>query len=253
MSVRIEKPDKHIVVITIDRPEVRNAVDKATARQLADAFRDFDHDPELRVAILTGAGGRFCAGADLKAILANTEVTQSDATSNALDPDMSKDGPMGPTRMFLSKPVIAAISGHAVAGGMELALWADLRVIDDTSVFGIFCRTKGRGYPSRLPKLIGYSAAMDLTLTGRPVYADEAMKLNLANYRAPKNATALEEAIKLAHLLASHPQHCMRNDRAAMLDRQAEMEALKREFDHGLKTLQSGEFRSAVGRFLGKL
>ncbi|KAG2189175.1 hypothetical protein INT44_004317, partial [Umbelopsis vinacea] len=245
------------------RPEVRNAVDKATARQLADAFRSFDKDPELRVAILTGAGGRFCAGAghnqDLKAILANTEVTQStsEATSNALDPDMSKDGPMGPTRMFLSKPVIAAISGHAVAGGMELALWADLRVIDDTSVFGIFCRTKGvpliDGGTFRLPKLIGYSAAMDLTLTGRPVYPDEAMKLNLANYRAPKNVTALEEAIKLAQLLASHPQHCMRNDRAAMLDRQAEMEALKREFDQGLKTLQSGEFRSAVGRFLGKL
>ncbi|KAH8554799.1 enoyl-CoA hydratase/carnithine racemase [Umbelopsis sp. PMI_123] len=259
MSVRIEKPDKHIVVITIDRPEVRNAVDKKTARLLADAFRDFDKDPELRVAILTGAGGRFCAGADLKAIFASANVTKSaaDATSNALDPDMTKDGPMGPTRMFLSKPVIAAVSGHAVAGGMELALWADLRVVDDSSVFGIFCRTKGvpliDGGTIRLPRLIGYSAAMDLILTGRPVYPDEAIKLNLANYRAPKYTTALEEAIKLAKLLASHPQVCMRNDREAMLDRSAEMQALKREFEQGIKTLQSGEFRSAVGRFLGKL
>ncbi|CAO3680917.1 unnamed protein product [Umbelopsis vinacea] len=219
MTVTIAKHNQHIVVITIDRPEVRNAVDKKTAGQLATAFRDFDKDPELRVAILTGAGGNFCAGADLKAILSNGERTlSSEATSNALDPDMSRDGPMGPTRMFLSKPVIAAVSGHSVAGGLELAIWADLRIIDDTSVFGVFCRTKGvpliDGGTSvhRLPKLIGYSAAMDMILTGRPVYADEAMALHLANRKAPKGSTALSEALKLAEQLASHPQTCMRTN-----------------------------------------
>ncbi|KAG2174981.1 hypothetical protein INT43_006043 [Umbelopsis isabellina] len=195
---------------------------------------------------------------NLKAILSNADDTQSsDATSNALDPDMNTDGPMGPTRMYLSKPVIAAVSGHAVAGGLELAIWADLRVIDDTSVFGVFCRTKGvpliDGGTVRLPKLIGYSAAMDLILTGRPVYPEEAMAMHLANRLAPKGMAALDEAIKLAKLLASHPQVCMRGDRDAMLNKDAEVRALQKEFENGINTLQSGEFQANVARFLGKL
>lgn len=258
MTVKVSTHNEHIVVITIDRPHVRNAVDKKTAKSLADAFRAFDKDSNLRVAILTGADGHFCAGADLKAILSNAADTQdSDATSNALDTDMKNDGPMGPSRMYLSKPVIAAVSGHAVAGGLELAIWADLRVIDDTSVFGVFCRTKGvpliDGGTVRLPKLIGYSAAMDLILTGRPVYPEEAMTMHLANRRAPKGMTALDEAIKLAELLASHPQVCMRGDRDAMLNKDAELKALQKEFENGINTLQSGEFQANVARFLGKL
>ena len=226
-SVRLER-DGPVLVVTIDRPEVRNAVDRPTAEALAAAFRDFDADEALLVAVLTGAGGTFCAGADLKAI--------ASGGGNRLAPD--GDGPMGPTRMRLSKPVIAAVAGHAVAGGLELALWCDLRVADETAVFGVFCRRWGvplvDGGTVRLPRLIGTSRAMDLVLTGRAVAAEEALRIGLANRVVPAGS-ALGEAVALAHELAALPQACMRADRASLLEQEgvAESEALGHEFELG--------------------
>ncbi|MCG3172238.1 MAG: putative enoyl-CoA hydratase echA8 [Myxococcota bacterium] len=231
-------------VVTINRPEVRNAVDRSTAQSLAEAFREFDAREDLSVAILTGAGGTFCAGADLKAF--------HTGQGNQLEPD--GDGPMGPTRMALSKPVIAAISGHAVAGGLELACWCDLRVADETAVFGVFCRRFGvpliDGGTVRLPRLIGASRAMDLILTGRPVEAAEAHAMGLVNRLVPQGQ-ALDAAKELARQLAAFPQTCMRNDRLSAL-RQWGMDepaALREEFALGLKTIASNETMEGAGRF----
>jgi len=217
--------DGPITTVVLNRPAVRNAVDGPAAAALADAFRAFDADPEASVAILVGAGEGFCAGADLKGI--GTE------RSNRLETD--GDGPMGPTRMVLSKPVIAAVHGHAVAGGLELALWCDLRVADETAVFGVFCRRWGvpliDGGTVRLPRLIGQSRAMDLILTGRAVDAQEALAIGLANRVVPAGQ-ARAAAMELAKQLAAFPQECLRGDRRSVLSQQGldEPDAMRSEF-----------------------
>ncbi|HCY54000.1 MAG TPA: crotonase/enoyl-CoA hydratase family protein [Oceanicaulis sp.] len=243
MTIRY-KLENRIAVITIDRPERRNAVDGPTAQALADAFRRFEADESANVAILTGAGGTFCAGADLKAI--------ADGTPNRTEPD--GDAPMGPSRMMLSKPVIAAVEGHAVAGGLELALWCDMRVAAKTAVFGVFCRRFGvpliDGGTVRLPRLIGQSRAMDMILTGRPVGAEEAFSMGLAN-RLAEPGEALEAALALAREIAAFPQACLRNDRMSTLTQWSltEEQALAAEFAWGEKTLQSGETVEGATRF----
>ena len=235
-----------LLVITINRPEARNAVDRPTAEALVQAFRDFEDDDALSVAILTGADGNFCAGADLKA------VYQEPARMNRLDAE--GDGPMGPSRMQLRKPVIAAVSGYCVAGGLELAVWCDLRVADETAVFGVFCRRFGvpliDGGTVRLPRLIGQSRAMDLILTGRPVDAAEALQIGLANRVVP-SGTAVSAAQALALQIAAMPQTCMRNDRQSVLEQWSlpEGDALGNEFRLGMGTLQSGESSAGAGRF----
>jgi enoyl-CoA hydratase len=238
-----------VSIVTIDRPEARNAVDGPTAAALARAFRDFDADEDAVVAVLTGAGGTFCAGADLKAV--GTERGNRVGTEG--------DGPMGPSRMQLTKPVIAAIEGHAVAGGLELALWADLRVAAADAVFGVFCRRWGvpliDGGTVRLPRLIGQSRAMDLVLTGRPVAADEAHAMGLVNRLVP-SGTALEVAVDLATELAALPQTCMRHDRLSILEQWGltEGEAMASELAHGLVSLEydalvgAGRFAAGAGR-----
>lgn len=238
-----------LVWITINRPDVRNAVDGATAAELAAAFRAFDADPTLAVAILTGTGGHFCAGADLKAV-----ASGDPRRANRIAVD--GDGPMGPTRMQLSKPVIAAVSGYCVAGGLELALWCDLRVADETSVFGVFCRRFGvpliDGGTVRLPRAIGMSRAMDLILTGRPVHAREALAIGLAN-RVVAAGSLREAAEALARQLAAFPQTCLRNDRLSALEQwgMGEHDALANEFTHGLAALQHGETQAGATRFTG--
>jgi enoyl-CoA hydratase len=234
----------NIAVVTIDRPPQRNAVDFATARELANVFRSFDIDSALDVAILTGAGGHFCAGADLKAFAAGERRPVGG----------DGDGPMGPTRMLLSKPVIAAVEGYAVAGGCELALWCDLRVISDTAVFGIFCRRFGVPLIDlgtiRLPRLIGHSRAMDLILTGREVRAQEALDIGLANRLVPVGQ-ALAAAIEIARQIASFPQSCLRNDRLSAIEQWGmdEARAMKNEIKHGLVTLASGEAQAGAAAF----
>jgi len=242
--------DGPVWLVALQRPLVRNAVDGPTAHALAAAFRAFDADAEARVAVLAGSGGTFCAGADLKAVAERGE------RMNPLEDDLDADGPMGPTRLQLTKPVIAAISGHAVAGGLELALWCDLRVIDDTAVFGVFCRRWGvplvDGGTVRLPRLIGESRALDLILTGRAVDADEAMMIGLANRRAAPGQTALDAALGLARQLAGLPQNCLRSDLMSV-KMQAGLPlrgALAQEFALGMATLQSGESRQGAGRFV---
>ncbi|MFD5188778.1 crotonase/enoyl-CoA hydratase family protein [Streptomyces sp. NPDC058357] len=242
-AVRIEREGAVFTVI-LDRPEVRNAVDGPTASQLADAFREFDADPDASVAVLWGEGGTFCAGADLKGI--GTE------RGNKVLAD--GDGPMGPTRMRLSKPVIAAVSGHAVAGGLELALWCDLRVAEEDAVFGVFCRRWGvplvDGGTVRLPRLIGESRAMDMILTGRPVPATEAYGMGLANRIVPPGA-ARGAAERLAREIAAFPQLCLRHDRLSVREQHglSEPEALAAEFRHGLVPLTAGETRAGAERF----
>jgi enoyl-CoA hydratase len=244
MSVHVST-DGPVTTVTIDRPEARNAVDGPTAALLADAFRDFETDPKTAVAVLTGAGGTFCSGADLKAI--GTE------RGNRVRPD--GDGPMGPTRMRLSKPVIAAIEGYAVAGGLELALWADLRVASDDAVLGVFCRRWGvpliDGGTVRLPRLIGQSRAMDLVLTGRAVPAREAHEIGLVN-RLCAPGTALRAAEQLAHELAALPQTCLRQDRSSLLEQWGlgEDQALAAELEHGMVSLGSDALAGAA-RFAG--
>jgi enoyl-CoA hydratase len=243
--------DQHVWTITINRPQVRNAVDGPTSRQLVDAFLAFDGDAQARVAVLTGAGGHFCAGADLKAVSAG--LAGGDRAL-PLDPDMSATAPMGPSRLQLSKPVIAAVAGSAVAGGMELALWCDLRVIDETAVFGVYCRRWGvpliDGGTVRLPRLIGQSRALDLILTGRPVDATEALTIGLANRKVPAGQ-ALPAALELAAQIAAFPQQCMRNDRASAIAQHGLplRDALAQEFELGLSTLQSGETVEGATRF----
>lgn len=233
MTVRLDTAGP-VLTVTIDRPGVRNAVDRETAAALADAFRGFDADDTLSVAVLTGAGGTFCAGADLKAV--------SRGEANRIEPD--GDGPMGPSRLRLGKPVIAAIEGYAVAGGLELALWCDLRVAAADAVLGVFCRRWGvpliDGGTVRLPRLIGHSRAMDLILTGRPVAADEALGMGLVN-RVAASGDALAVAQALAAEIAAFPQVCLRGDRASALEQWdlAEEEALSGEYHHGLRALEA--------------
>ena len=235
--------------VRINRPEARNAVDRPTAEALATAFREFDADPQLKVALLSGNGGHFCAGADLKAVASGDA-----ARANRID--TGGDGPMGPTRMELAKPVIAVVSGYCVAGGLELALWCDLRVADDSAVFGVFCRRFGvpliDGGTVRLPRLIGMGRAMDMILTGRGVPAREALDFGLVNRLVPA-AQLAKEAEALALQIAGFPQTCMRNDRASAraqwgLSGDA---ALREEFRLGLETLKSGETVQGAGRFGG--
>jgi enoyl-CoA hydratase/carnithine racemase len=236
--------DGPVAVVTIDRPEVANAVDRPTADELADAFRDFDADPALAVAILTGANGTFCAGADLKAMR-----EPGLARVSRVEPD--GDGPVGPTRMLLSKSVIAAVEGHAVAGGLELAAWCDLRVAADDAVFGVYCRRWGiplmDGGTFRLARLIGHSHALDLILTGRGVSGDEARQMGLANRIVPRGA-ALEEARLLAHDIASRPQAALRSDRLASYQQWSLgiIEAIAGEYRHGMATLSTGELGAGL-------
>ncbi|MEU8761507.1 crotonase/enoyl-CoA hydratase family protein [Streptomyces sp. NPDC048659] len=241
--VRVER-DGPVTTVILSRPAARNAVDGPTARQLADAFRAFDADEDASVAVLWGEGGTFCAGADLKAV--GTE------RGNRVAPD--GDGPMGPTRMELSKPVIAAVSGHAVAGGLELALWCDLRVVEEDAVLGVFCRRWGvpliDGGTVRLPRLIGESRAMDLILTGRPVHAAEAYEIGLANRLVPPGR-ARAAAEELARGIAGFPQLCLRHDRLSARGQHGlpEAEALAAELRHGMVPLSAGETLSGAARF----
>jgi enoyl-CoA hydratase len=243
MTIQVEHEDR-VTIVTINRPDVRNAVDRPTAALLADAFRGFDTDDDHDVAVLTGANGIFCAGADLKAM--------SGERANAVRPD--GDGPMGPSRMLLSKPVIAAVEGYAVAGGLELALWCDLRVAATDAVFGVFCRRWGvpliDGGTVRLPRLIGHSHALDLILTGRGVSGEEAQRMGLAN-RLVEPGTARAAAVALAAELASLPQTCMREDRLSSYEQWGHgvADALDVEYEHGMNVLRSGEMLEGVGRF----
>ena len=240
-----------IAVVTIHRPKRRNAVDGPTAKALADAFRQFDVDTSADVAVLQGEGHCFCAGADLKA-LSGAGAGAGAGEGNRIEAD--GDGPMGPTRMQLSKPVIAAIEGHAVAGGLELALWCDLRVMADDAVMGVYCRRFGvplvDGATVRLPRLIGQSRAMDLILTGRSVLSTEAFNIGLANRIAP-SGQALSAALELARQLVRFPQNCMRNDRLSVLAQWGctEAQAVQIETSLGLRTLASGEALHGAGLF----
>ncbi|WP_225802155.1 crotonase/enoyl-CoA hydratase family protein [Streptomyces sp. NK15101] len=242
-TVRVER-DGPVTTVVLSRPAARNAVDGPTARRLADAFRAFEADEEASVAVLWGEGGTFCAGADLKAV--GTE------RGNRVAPD--GDGPMGPTRLRLTKPVIAAVSGHAVAGGLELALWCDLRVVEEDAVLGVFCRRWGvpliDGGTVRLPRLIGESRAMDLVLTGRPVPAAEAYGIGLANRLVP-TGRARVAAEELAREIAAFPQLCLRHDRLSVREQHGlpESEALAAELRHGMVPLSAGEALGGAARF----
>jgi enoyl-CoA hydratase len=243
MTITVEHEGR-VTIVTIDRPEVRNAVDAPTAAALADAFRAFDTDDDHDVAVLTGAHGTFCAGADLKAI--------SRGEGNRVTPE--GDGPMGPSRMLLSKPVIAAVEGFAVAGGLELALWCDLRVAARDAMFGVFCRRWGvpliDGGTVRLPRLIGHSHALDLILTGRGVSGDEALRMGLAN-RIVEPGDARTAAIALAAELAALPQRCLREDRASSYAQWglALDDAIRVELEHGVRVLHAGDVIAGAARF----
>ncbi|MHB9855078.1 crotonase/enoyl-CoA hydratase family protein [Streptomyces krungchingensis] len=244
MAVRVERQG-HVSTVVLSRPAARNAVDGPTAAELAAAFREFEADETARVAVLWGEGGTFCAGADLKAI----------GTERGNEVTEDGDGPMGPTRLRLSKPVIAAVAGHAVAGGLELALWCDLRVAEEDAVFGVFCRRWGvpliDGGTVRLPRLIGTSRAMDMILTGRAVPAREAFETGLANRLVP-TGRARAEAELLAATIADFPQACLRSDRASVLDQEGLVEkaAMRTELLHGMGVLaesQEGAARFSAG------
>ena len=245
--VRVERAGP-VTTVLLSRPERRNAVDGETAAALADAFREFDSDPDAAVAVLHGEGGVFCAGADLKAV--------GTPAGNRVARD--GDGPMGPTRMRLGKPVIAAVAGHAVAGGLELALWCDLRVAEENAVFGVFCRRWGvpliDGGTVRLPRLIGTSRALDMVLTGRGVPAREALDMGLVN-RVVADGTSRVAAEALARELAAFPQTCLREDRLSLLEQDGleEPAALANEFAHGMRSLEEvaaglERFRAGAGR-----
>ena len=235
MAIHYELND-NIAVVTIDRQDVANAVDHETAMQLVEAFERFDADDAAHVAILTGAGKNFCAGGDLKAILDGRGVRVNE----------DGPGPLGPTRMMLSKPVIAAVEGHAVAGGLELALWCDLRVAARDAIFGVYCRRWGiplcDGGTVRLPRLIGQSHALDMILTGRGVGGEEAARIGLVN-RLCEPGEALETAQRLAMTLAGLPQACLRSDRRSMYEQWETglAAALRRESELGLEVIGSGE------------
>lgn len=244
MSKVETRVEQDVFIVTINRPEVRNAVDNETAEALADAFRGFDTDDKLSVGVLTGAGGVFCAGYDLKSVSEGRSRT----------PTEDGDGPMGPSRMLLSKPVIAAVEGYAVAGGLELALWCDLRVAARDAVFGVFCRRWGvpliDGGTIRLPRLIGHSHALDLILTGRGVTGDEAQRMGLAN-RLVEPGRALAEAMELAHSLARLPQNCLRSDRLSSYEQWGLPlnDAIRNEFRRGMEVIRTGETGAGAMRF----
>ena len=245
MTVRTER-NGPVCTVILDRPESRNAVDGATADALSDAFRAFDADDSALVAVLWGAGGTFCAGADLKAA--------NGPDGNRAEPD--GDGPMGPTRLRLTKPVIAAIAGHAVAGGLELALWCDLRVAEEGAVLGVFCRRWGvpliDGGTVRLPRVVGLGRALDMILTGRPVAAPEALAMGLADRVVPRGQ-ARSAAEALAHEIAALPQQCLRSDRASTLEGGwlGEDEAMANEFRRGMAVLAGPGIAAGVNRFRG--
>jgi len=279
MSVRIDKSGP-VWTVVLSRPERRNAVDGPTAAALADAFRAFDGDAEARVAVLFGEGGTFCAGADLKAIsegrgnqvrppqaapgAARSEAEPSGGTrqaapgaarSEAQPSEVTQfDGPMGPSRMQLTKPVIAAVAGHAVAGGLELALWCDLRVAEQSAVFGVFCRRWGvpliDGGTVRLPRIVGQGRALDMILTGRPVGADEALRMGLADRVVPDGQGRIA-AEALAADIARFPQRCMRADRRSAFEAWSldESAAIANELRHGLEVIRSGETLEGAARF----
>jgi enoyl-CoA hydratase len=243
MSVTRERAGE-VFVVTIDRPSARNAVDGPTAAALADAFREFEADDALAALVLTGAGGTFCAGADLKAV--------AEGRGNRLE--ASGDGPMGPSRMVLSKPVIAAVEGYAVAGGLELALLCDLRVAARDATFGVFCRRFGvpliDGGTVRLPRVVGVGRALDLVLTGRPVGAEEALAMGLVN-RVTEPGGALEAAVTLGQQIAASPRRCMLSDRRSVYE-QADLpfaEAMRNEFALGMQVVASGETVEGASRF----
>jgi enoyl-CoA hydratase len=242
-TVRVER-EGPVTVVTIDRPERRNAVDAPTATALADAFRAFDADGEAAVAVLTGAGGAFCAGADLKAVAAGV--------APRVEPD--GDAPMGPTRLRLSKPVLAAIEGSAVAGGLELAIWCDLRVAAESAVLGVLNRRVGVPLIDlgtiRLPRLVGHGRAMDLLLTGRAVGAAEALAMGLVDRVVP-DGSARAAAVALAAELAALPQAALRSDRLSALEQWGldEQAAIANELRHGLATLDAGESLAGAARF----
>jgi len=243
MAVRVEHAGA-VTTIVLDRPEARNAVDRDTAAALADAFRAFEADAAARVAVLWGANGTFCAGADLKAT----------ASGRTLRREPEGDGPMGPSRMLLSKPTIAAVAGHAVAGGLELALWCDLRVLEEDAVLGVFCRRWGvpliDGGTVRLPRLIGLSRALDLILTGRPVDAREAERIGLANRVVPRGQ-ARRAAEALAAEIAAFPPRCVLSDRRSAYESEGAAldAALRREFELGKATIDAGESLEGAARF----
>jgi enoyl-CoA hydratase len=246
MSIHYET-DGRVVVITIDRPELANAIDRPTAEALADGFRRFEADESHAVAVLTGANGKFCAGADLKAM-------RESGAPRASRVEPEGDGPVGPTRMLLTKPVIAAVEGHAVAGGLELAAWCDLRVAAEDAVFGVYCRRWGiplmDGGTIRLARLIGHSHALDMILTGRGVSGEEAQRFGLANRLVP-HGEARPAAIALAEDVASRPQAALRSDRLSSYEQWSLPldEALANEYRHGLATLQTGELFGGLDRY----
>lgn len=247
MTVRTDVRDRSLIV-TIDRPERRNAVDGPTATALHDAFVAFDADDALDVAVLTGAEGTFCSGADLHAI--------GEGRGNRIEADMSLPGPLGCTRLHLAKPVLAAVEGHAVAGGLELALWCDLRVAASDATFGVYCRRWGvplvDGGTVRLPRLIGQSRALDLVLTGRGISGTEAEAWGLVNRVTPPGGD-LEAAIELAAGLSAFPQLCLRSDRASLLGQWGltHDDAMAAELDHGLIPVRAGETVAGAARFAG--
>jgi enoyl-CoA hydratase len=246
MSVHTEV-DGPVAIVTIDRPDTANAIDGPTAAALASAFRAFDANDALRVSVLTGANNRFCAGNDLKSM-----IDRDPARRIRVEPD--GDGPCGVTRMRLSKPVIAAVEGHAVAGGLEVACWCDLRVAAEDAVFGVFCRRWGiplmDGGTIRLTRLIGHGHALDLILTGRGVKGEEARMMGLANRIVPRGQ-ALAAAKELAHQLAALPQAAMRSDRASSYEQWALDidDALANEYRHGMATIRTGELIGGLDRY----
>jgi enoyl-CoA hydratase len=245
MSVRVERKGP-VFTVVLSRPKRRNAVDGETAAALAEAFRQFEAEADAKVAVLYGEGGTFCAGADLKA------VSEGRGSSNPTRRE--GDGPMGPSRMVLSKPTIAAVAGYAVAGGLELALWCDLRVVEEGAVFGVFCRRWGvpliDGGTVRLPRIVGMGRALDMILTGRPVGAEEALRFGLADRVVP-DGESRAAAESLAEQIAGFPERCMRSDRLSAYE-QAGLsldDAIANEFDHGIQVIQSGETREGATRF----
>lgn len=244
----IQERYNDIIIITINRTDVRNAIDRPTAEELSEAFRKFDADNNLKVAILTGAGGNFCAGADLLAI------AEDGHRKNKLNPNMKEDGPLGPTRMLLSKPVIAAISGYAVAGGLELACWCDIRMADSTAKFGVFCRRFGvpliDGGTQRLPRLIGLSRALDMIITGKEIDAEEAFQYGLVNYLV-KDKDVKDAAIELAQRIASYPQICLQSDRMLAYGgiNMPLADAMEMEFAKGTDVIRSGETLEGARKF----
>ncbi|HVE93772.1 MAG TPA: crotonase/enoyl-CoA hydratase family protein [Acidimicrobiales bacterium] len=243
-NVLVEHHDA-VCVVTINRPHARNAVNRETAESLADAFRDFERDDSSGAAVLAGADGTFCSGADLKAVASGAQGGR---------PLREGDGPMGPTRLLLSKPVIAAVEGYAVAGGIELALWCDLRVMAESATFGVFCRRWGvpliDGGTVRLTRLVGQSHALDLILTGRSVAAEEALRMGLANRVVP-DGEARDAAVELAAQLAALPPNCLRADRRSVYEQWDKPidEALLAEYAGGIEVIRSGETREGAKRF----